>query len=50
MFAAWKIAVVCQQLSIRYLHGESTDPRMAQQAEFPPRLARRAARILETLR
>ena len=49
-FAAWKIAVVCQQLSIRYLRGESTDPRMAQQAEFPPRLARRAARILETLR
>ena len=49
-FASWKIAVVCQQLSIRYLRGESTDERMAEQAGFPPRLARRATRILETLR
>lgn len=48
-FASWKIAVVCQQLSIRYLRGESTDERMAEQASYPPRLARRAKRILETI-
>jgi aminoglycoside phosphotransferase (APT) family kinase protein len=45
-FCSWKIAVVCQQLSIRWLRGESTDPRMAEQAGYPPRLLRRAERLL----
>lgn len=49
-FCAWKIAVVCQQLAVRYLRGESTDERMAEQVNYPPRMARRAERILERIR
>ena len=46
-FACWRTAVVLQQLHVRYLRGESTDPRMAGRGEPVQALARRAARILD---
>jgi aminoglycoside phosphotransferase (APT) family kinase protein len=45
-FAAWKTAVVKQQLYDRYLRGESTDPRMASQGERVLELGQRAERLL----
>jgi aminoglycoside phosphotransferase (APT) family kinase protein len=46
-FAAWKTAVIKQQLYDRYLRGESTDPRMAHQGERVLELGQRAVRLLE---
>jgi aminoglycoside phosphotransferase (APT) family kinase protein len=46
-FAAWKTAVVLQQLYTRYLRGESTDPRMADRGPMIAPQARRAMLILE---
>jgi aminoglycoside phosphotransferase (APT) family kinase protein len=45
-FAAFKTAVVVQQLYTRWVRGESTDPRMADKGAGVAPLARRAARIL----
>jgi aminoglycoside phosphotransferase (APT) family kinase protein len=46
-FAAWKTAVVRQQLYDRYARGESSDPRMATLVRRVPELGRRAYRLLE---
>jgi aminoglycoside phosphotransferase (APT) family kinase protein len=46
-FAAWKTAVVKQQLYDRYLRGETTDPRMASQGERVLELGQRAERLLQ---
>ena len=46
-FAAWKTAVVLQQLYTRYVRGESTDERMASRGDFIGVQARRAATLLD---
>ena len=46
-FACWKTAVVLQQLYIRYVRGESTDPRMATRGEKVAGQAQRAMTILD---
>lgn len=46
-FAAWKTAVVKQQLYDRYLRGESTDQRMASQGERVIELGQRAECLLQ---
>jgi aminoglycoside phosphotransferase (APT) family kinase protein len=45
-FATWKNAIIRQQLYVRYLRGESTDPRMVARGSAVPRLAERARRLL----
>jgi aminoglycoside phosphotransferase (APT) family kinase protein len=45
-FACWKTAVVLQQLYIRYVRGESTDPRMATRGARVAELAERTLRLL----
>ena len=47
-FAAWKTAIVKQQLCDRYRRGESTDQRMARQGEQVLRLGQRAERLLQS--
>ena len=47
-FARWKTGVVLQQLYIRYVRGESTDPRMATRGEKVAGQAQRAMTILDT--
>jgi aminoglycoside phosphotransferase (APT) family kinase protein len=46
-FAAWKTAVILQQLYARWVRGESTDPRMAQRGPMVAGQVRRAAAILD---
>jgi aminoglycoside phosphotransferase (APT) family kinase protein len=46
-FAAWKTAVVLQQLYARWVRGESTDPLMAERGPMVADQARRAAAILD---
>jgi aminoglycoside phosphotransferase (APT) family kinase protein len=46
-FAAWKTAVVMQQLYDRYLRGETSDQRMASRRDQVPELAARARRLLD---
>jgi len=46
-FACWKTAVVLQQLYIRFVRGESTDPRMAARGEKVAGQAQRAMTILD---
>jgi aminoglycoside phosphotransferase (APT) family kinase protein len=46
-FAAWKTAVVIQQLHRRWERGESTDPRMETIADRLPALAATAAALLD---
>ena len=46
-FAAWKTAVVLQQLYARWVRGESTDPRMAERGPMVAGQVRRAAAILD---
>ena len=46
-FAAWKTAVILQQLYARWVRGESTDPRMAERGPMVAGQVRRAAAILE---
>ncbi len=46
-FAQWKTAVVIQQLHLRWVRGESTDPRMATIADRLPVLAASAAALLD---
>jgi aminoglycoside phosphotransferase (APT) family kinase protein len=46
-FAAWKTAVVLQQLYARWVRGESTDPRMAERGPLVGKQARRAAAIID---
>ncbi|MHB8467400.1 MAG: phosphotransferase family protein [Acidimicrobiales bacterium] len=46
-FAAWRTAVVLQQLHNRYLSGDSTDPRLAEYGQHIGVLADRARRLLE---
>ena len=48
-FAAWKTAVVQQQLYARYERGESHDPRMASLVPSITALAQRALRLIEEL-
>ena len=45
-FAAWKTAVVLQQLHDRYLRGETSDDRMASRGDRVAELAARARRLL----
>src|SRR5579859_1633348 len=45
-FAAWRTAVVLQQLYMRWVRGESTDERMESRGALVPLQARRAARLL----
>lgn len=45
-FAAWKTAVVLQQLYDRYLRGETADERMASRGERVGELAERSLRLL----
>jgi aminoglycoside phosphotransferase (APT) family kinase protein len=45
-FAAWKTAIVLQQLYDRYLRGETSDQRMATRSERVGDLARRAIALL----
>ena len=45
-FACWKTAVVLQQLYIRYVRGESTDPRLASRGARVAELADRSLRLL----
>jgi aminoglycoside phosphotransferase (APT) family kinase protein len=46
-FAAWKTAVVLQQLFARWVRGESTDPRMAERGPLVGKQARRARAIID---
>jgi aminoglycoside phosphotransferase (APT) family kinase protein len=46
-FAAWKTAIVLQQLYTRYVRGESTDPRMADRGTRITPQARRATILLD---
>ena len=46
-FAAWKTAVVLQQLYTRYVRGESTDARMAERGPMVAGQVRRALGILD---
>jgi aminoglycoside phosphotransferase (APT) family kinase protein len=46
-FAAWKTAVVLQQLYARWVRGESTDPRMAERGPMVAGQVRRASAILD---
>ena len=46
-FAAWKTAVILQQLYARWVRGESTDPRMADRGPMVAGQVRRAAAILD---
>ena len=46
-FAAWKTAVILQQLYARWVRSESTDPRMAERGPMVAGQVRRAAAILE---
>jgi aminoglycoside phosphotransferase (APT) family kinase protein len=46
-FAAWKTAVILQQLYARWVRGESTDPRMAERGPMVAGQVRRAAAILD---
>lgn len=45
-FASWKTAIVREQLHSRYVHGESSDPRMALLHDHNLMLARRALRLV----
>lgn len=45
-FAAWKTVVVLQQLHLRWLRGESTDPRMAERGRSIPGQVRRAVALV----
>jgi aminoglycoside phosphotransferase (APT) family kinase protein len=46
-FAAWKTAVILQQLYARWVRGESTDPRMADRGPMVAGQVRRAMAILD---
>ena len=46
-FAAWKTAVILQQLYARWVRGESTDPRMAERGPMVAGQVRRASAILD---
>jgi aminoglycoside phosphotransferase (APT) family kinase protein len=46
-FAAWKTAVVLQQLHSRFVRGESTDPRMGERGALVAPQARRAMSLLD---
>ncbi|MFN0091442.1 MAG: phosphotransferase family protein [Acidimicrobiales bacterium] len=48
-FAQWKTAVVVQQLHMRWVRGESTDPRMETIADRVPMLAQTASDLLDSL-
>ena len=48
-FAAWKTAVVLQQLYTRYARGESHDERMASRGDHISGQARRAAALLDRM-
>jgi aminoglycoside phosphotransferase (APT) family kinase protein len=48
-WALWKNAAVVQQIYVRYVRGQTTDPRFATFATHPPALARAAARYASQL-
>jgi aminoglycoside phosphotransferase (APT) family kinase protein len=43
VFGTWKLAVILQQIYIRYLRGQTTDARFATMGEFADRLFQLAA-------
>jgi aminoglycoside phosphotransferase (APT) family kinase protein len=45
-WANWKTATVVEQIYVRYVRGQTTDPRFATMGEYAPVLARQAARIV----
>lgn len=45
-FASWKTAIVREQLHSRYVHGESSDPRMAKMHDHNLMLGHRALRLV----
>lgn len=48
-FGCWKTAIILQQLYMRWVRGESTDPRMADRGDGVAPLAGRALMLLEGL-
>jgi aminoglycoside phosphotransferase (APT) family kinase protein len=45
-WANWKTATVVEQIYVRYVRGQTTDPRFATMGDYAPVLARQAARIV----
>ena len=48
-WALWKNATVVQQIYVRYVRGQTSDPRFATFAPHPPALALAAARYASQL-
>jgi aminoglycoside phosphotransferase (APT) family kinase protein len=48
-WALWKNAAVVQQIYVRYVRGQTSDPRFATFANHPPALAQAAARYAAQL-
>jgi aminoglycoside phosphotransferase (APT) family kinase protein len=45
-WANWKTATVVEQIYVRYVRGQTNDPRFANMGEWAPVLARQAARVV----
>lgn len=45
-WANWKTATVVEQIYVRYVRGQTTDPRFATMGEYAPVLAAQAARVV----
>jgi len=45
-WANWKTATVVEQIYVRYVRGQTSDPRFANMGEWAPVLARQAARVV----
>jgi aminoglycoside phosphotransferase (APT) family kinase protein len=48
-WALWKTATVVQQIYVRFVRGQTTDPRFESMGRQPPILARTAAQIVAKL-
>ncbi len=48
-WAQWKTATVVQQIYVRFVRGQTTDPRFESMGKQPPVLARAAARVVSKL-
>jgi aminoglycoside phosphotransferase (APT) family kinase protein len=48
-WAMWKTATVVQQIYVRFVRGQTTDPRFESMGKQPPILARTAAEIVAKL-
>ncbi len=45
-WAKWKTGTVVQQIYVRFVRGQTSDPRFEAMGEWPPVLARQAARVV----